>query len=1096
MTWCVDLPRIEELLRGAETLIGAYEPSALTYLDSEGRWQIGPATLADRVSCELWFRIWEARNAGGLDSQVAALFLPLIANESSWQLVGRIQHGSMHHGSGASRACSENQGLLAAVLALNLLVEFDAYESISSSYAAEWDRKAKATKALHAEKLEILANRLGETLAGGTGLQHFLALRSALKAAPDSIFNVVSEIISEEVRVRSELDDLLAELRLAEDKEEICELISAYVCPHPSISRREPRALLRPCVELLASKELDVSSGIQYRASAFLGRLADPRSSESLMEALRDSAPAHTFLRSNLVFALGNLREKRAVPLLTEILDGPDHACVPSNEGRSQYLQPLDSEKREAVWALGKLGADAVAALPSLTKCVTSPDRETRIYLAWAMGMIGAGQKQASGGIDATIPIALMNLLTGKDAPAFEEATFGLRKLGLPDFLHTLYLRDFKTVPILSLKPSSTGLYELSETLLHLASVKRPVVMAVTGDSGTGKTYFCNTIARGFSRIEGHEILYLMRDGPENRVFDRILGLKWLKAHNEARFCENYPVSEDQDEPDAFFEEFLRHNAHKKLIILDGWRDEAYFHQVVRKFYEKGHLDVLVRFQTAFSTRRINLEEREGTLERVRMHLPLIETPAMEETRFYQEGAVLIYHLDNSIPSRLTGPEIREVFDRQKIETWGDQIRIGRFARDTRPLMFRQERLAFGSEQISAGTESVWRQESLSFSPAEAGFLRVLNEDVSADPNLLQLIRLRKTEIDRIAFYNHGQLAFCGRNGSVGVLTGFNDRVYETRVHDKSVAGMAVVGGDVCSVDAGGELAITSFKSNTVTPVVRRAAPALVVAPFGESSFVTGHTDGTVRVWDLGTGSARVLRGHRAPVLAVAADRRGRVFSGSEDGQLRVWNLERGRVNVFETHETPVRALDVYVDGRVVIGAGAAGRDSDGRSGGGPGTGNVEAGRGGRGGCRILVFDAESGACDVFDLGDRGALRTLNVYFDGRIIVGLDLGEGESEKSARNGRGLGESGREGRLGSLVVLDPRPDFLCYNLLSGHEVETRDCVSMGPRIITCGSEKSGERTLTIWGTATYVAKELGKLRLMPETMGKPPYYRSLF
>jgi len=677
------------------------------------------------------------------------------------------------------------------------------------------------------------------------------------------------------------------------------------------------------------------------------------------------------------------------------------------------------------------------------------------------MGTIGAGQKQTSGGIDATIPIALMNILTGKDVPAFEEATFGLRRLGLPDFLHTLYLRDFKTVPILSLKPSNTGLYELSETLLHLVSVKKPVVMAVTGDSGTGKTYFCNVIARGFGGIEGHEILYLMRDGPENGVFDRILGLKWLKANNEARFYENYPVSEDQDQPDAFFEEFLRQNADKKLIILDGWRDEAYFHQVVRKFYEKGHLDVLVRFQTAFSTRRINLEEREGTLERVRMHLPLIETPAMEETRFYQEGAVLIYHLDNSIPSRLTGPEIREVFDRQKVETWGDQIRIGGFARNTTPLAVRRESLAVGSESVSAETEPVSPRGPLSFAPAEESFLRVLNEDVSADPNLLQLIRLRKTEVDRIVFYNHGQLAFCGSDGSVGVLTGFNDRVYETRVHEKSALGIAVVGGDVCSVDSGGELAITSFKRNTVTPVQRRSAPALVVAPFGESSFVTGHADGTVAVWDLGSGSARILTGHRAPVLAVAADRRGRVVSGSEDGQVRVWNPERGRVAVFEAGGAPVRALDVYVDGRVV----------------------VAAGRNGEACCRILIVDPESGACDVLDPEVGGGLRALSVYFDGRIMAGLDLRES------------GGGDRSGS-GSLVVLDPRPDFMCYNLLSGHGARTGDCVSMGPRIVTCGSENSGERTLRIWGTATYVAKELGKLRLMPQAMGKPPYYRSLF
>ncbi|MBN1504070.1 MAG: HEAT repeat domain-containing protein, partial [Candidatus Eisenbacteria bacterium] len=805
----MDPPRIQEILLDAETLLGAYEPYALTYLDARGEWRKNPGMLADRVSCELWFSFWEARKAGAFRARAEVLFRPLAADETAWPLVRRLHEGVA--GAGSTRP------LLAVSLAVNLLVESEAYDRVSRKHVPEWDRRGRATKALYTQKLESLAARLAQVLASAEDLERFLGFRQGLKAAPDSVFREVSSVISEEELVRSDLDCLLAELRVAEDKEEICELMTAVLCPHPSVSRGEQRAFLRPCVELLGSAELDVSSGIQYKASAFLGRLADVRSSEALMDALKRSAPTHSFLRSNLVYALGNLRNRKALPLFAQVLGEPDRVAMPAAGGQSQYLQPLDSEKRETVWALGKLGADAVPSLPSLMKYSTSPDRETRIYLAWAMGAIGAEQKDTSGGIDATIPIALMNVLTGKDGPAFEEASFALRRLGLPDFLHTLYLHDFTTVPILSLKPSNTGLYELSETLLHLSSVKRPVVMAVTGDSGTGKTYFCNAIARGFSGIEGREILYLMRDGPENGVFDRILGLRWLKAHNEARFYENYPVSEDQDDPDAFFAEFMSHNADKKLIILDGWRDEDYFHQVVRKFYEKGHLDVLVRFQTTFSTRRINLEEREGTLERVRMHLPLTETPAMEETRFYQEGAVLIYHLDNSIPSRLTEPEIREVFDRQKVETWGDQIRIGRFSAETRPLEILREEVSFRSERITAETQPVSPSPPSPFTPAEESFLRELNEDVTADPNLLQLIRLRKTEVDRIAFYNHGQLAFCGEDGSVGVLTGFNDRVYETAVHENSAVGIAVVGGDVCSVDLCGRLAITSFKRNTVT---------------------------------------------------------------------------------------------------------------------------------------------------------------------------------------------------------------------------------------------------------------------------------------
>jgi WD40 repeat protein len=272
-------------------------------------------------------------------------------------------------------------------------------------------------------------------------------------------------------------------------------------------------------------------------------------------------------------------------------------------------------------------------------------------------------------------------------------------------------------------------------------------------------------------------------------------------------------------------------------------------------------------------------------------------------------------------------------------------------------------------------------------------------------------------------------------------------------------------------------MAITSFKKNTVTSLPRLSAAALAVTPFGESSFVTGHADGAVTVWDLETCSARALKGHQAPVVAVAADRRGRVFSGGADGQVRVWNLERGNVTMAEAGDGPVRALDVYVDGRVA----------------------VACGQGGPARCRILILDPESGACDALDLEARGALRALSVYFDGRVMAGLDVREDVGVEGTPPGQGADAPVGEGsrcRPGSLVVLDPRPGFTCYNLLSGHGAETLDCVSMGPRIVSCGTETSGERTLRIWGTATYVAKELGKLRLMPESMGKPPYYRSLF
>ncbi|HLM47936.1 MAG TPA: WD40 repeat domain-containing protein, partial [Myxococcaceae bacterium] len=54
--------------------------------------------------------------------------------------------------------------------------------------------------------------------------------------------------------------------------------------------------------------------------------------------------------------------------------------------------------------------------------------------------------------------------------------------------------------------------------------------------------------------------------------------------------------------------------------------------------------------------------------------------------------------------------------------------------------------------------------------------------------------------------------------------------------------------------------------------------------------------DRTVRVWDVGSGEARILRGHEGAVTAVDFSPDGkRLVSGSMDHTLRFWDLESGQ---------------------------------------------------------------------------------------------------------------------------------------------------------------------------------------------------------
>jgi hypothetical protein len=127
----------------------------------------------------------------------------------------------------------------------------------------------------------------------------------------------------------------------------------------------------------------------------------------------------------------------------------------------------------------------------------------------------------------------------------------------------------------------------------------------------------------------------------------------------------------------------------------------------------------------------------------------------------------------------------------------------------------------------------------------------------------------------------------------------------------------------------------------------------------------------------------------------------------------------------------------------------------------------------------MRFVDADSGRTQRLEIPAFSRVSAVTVYYDGRLLVG-----GKS------------NGGRAAAGTLGVVDPRPDCSSYVVLKGHEQETADCVSVGPRIITWGYEGSGQRTLKIWGTSSYVRTEHDKLRFMPGSMPKPPYYRALF
>jgi WD40 repeat protein len=1049
----MERPTVDEIVTKIDALVSCFDSHTLTYLDKDGSWRRNPTTLKQRISNELFYTLWKNRNTSAYKTNVVQLVTPFVRDDKAWNVVSSIYNHTLSDDSG------NGDSFNIFLQTLYHFIELEVYRTNGSRYVADWDYERKKRRSLYFKKWKESENAIVCVLED-KAIPIFNDIVNRLRKEKPNIFSEITHIIVSEGNIRSEIDTLIVQLRDAVDKEVIygymCDLITTIF----SFEVCDRSFFLRPCLELLMNPEIEVSSGVQFKAAMVLGTLSDPRSIETTLTALQTFDRKYTNIRYNLIYSLGKLRPQESTDYLIDILDSHDREKNRSYETLTTRGHLLHLERQEAIWALGRLGASALASVPLLRTISDDRDKETRLYLSWAIGELGNAQKERYGGIDAGIVITLLNLLTVDDVNIFEESATALKSLGLPDFLHTLYLHNIATLPTLALKPSRIGFYELSETLHYLLSIKRPVIMAVTGDSGTGKTYFCEAIADGFGDVRPSDILHLMRDNPAHwNIFNRMLGLEWLRAHVDEKYYQDYALAED-DDPNEYFSRFIEQYRHKKLIILDGWREEAYFHQVISTFYEKGYLDVVVNFRTTFSTRRLNLEEREHSLESVRSHLSCIEELALEETQFYREGSVLIYNLNNSVESRLNTEEIIETFRTRKIETWGEHVRIGSFDRPLNMMETQKETIALLTDKITRDIQKIAVPDVTSFQTQETRFYRHFSNDTQGLPNLLQTVRPLDIGINRIAFYTQGQLAFCGDDGTAGILVGFNDRIYFTKAHSKNIDKLAVMGSSLFTVDTDSRLKNISFVENMVSDFGVSEVPIHSIASYRGSTILTGHRDGSIRLWDLTANEYTILKGHNDAVTALAVDRQGKLYSGARDGELRIWDFGQSKVTITMGRGDPITALGLYPDGKIVIAVTSVEKDD---------TGGTKK----RSSLRIVDTNVPH-SVNMYISGD-GAVNTLNVYYDGRIFVGLRTKKGNN---------------------FILVEFLSGVPHYRVIGGHTSETRDCITMGPRIVTSGSESESEHVLRIWGTERYVTTEREKLKLMPDSMERPPYYRTLF
>lgn len=1053
-------PSIEGLVRVGRTIFREFDPKKFLFLNSRGQWGKDPETPPARIISELLFETWKLEDKERI-SFIKELFSPFV-EENSWRQSKKIKFGLMKireaPGQGLSQdevdreiirsysAAGRSENFYPFLLILDVLSWLLHYQAVllgTEGADSDWDVDGKAFRQECAARLQSLHHF---SINLSPECQNFISrIFEEFKKTSFKFIAGIPRIICDEERLTTAINCLVEQAKDRNREEEVFSLVVEKIQPPMGIVTLATSSFLRPCLRLLMEESLNISSGIQHAAAVMLSILQDSRSTETLLEAMGRFPLHYSKIRENLIYTLGSLREKKAAAAIAQVLESPDE--VKYSDGEKGGIQSTIDQKKEALWALGKIGLESVKHLPTLVKYAEHPSLKLKTYLAWALGEIGKAEKEKLGGVSADTAITLLKLLKTKNRQVFEEAVSALKKFDMPEFTHSLYLYHIGAVSLLGLKPAQKGLYELSETLYHLFQSKKRAIVAVNGDSGTGKTYFCQAIADGFGELKEEDILYLMRDRKrDQKIFNRMIGLKWLKRYIDSSYYHDYPLSEDKDDPEEYFRQFLEKNSNKKLIILDGCRDRHYFQRVIDLFYGRDELDVEVNFRATLSTRRLNLEQREMALESVETHLSFLEEPALEDTHLYQEGKVILYDLDNSIPHRLSSRETRELFEKRKIDTWGELIRVGDF-KGGDSLIIEDEKLSIRQKDFCLKDDTWPEPRVTSFKPEERKFKAELNEDLADEPNLLQTIEADDLKPKQIRFYAQDQVSGTGEEGAVFVITFLDSRIFHAPVEKSSE--IRLLGRDIFLVTDKGKLINVSFERNEIAEFGNLQSPVLSLASSAAEKLVSGHEDGSIRIWDFRDKKVEILEGHLEPVISLVVDYSGGIYSASRDKTLRHWDRSRGAVSIIEGITVKPSQLKRYPQGKIL-----AVTDSD----------KIVSSPAKESTSRLRILDFKKANCQSVTTPPGDSINSASVYFDGRIIAVL---------SPRQSKTM--------PGNLAVIDPQKDFCIYHLLSGHSQETKDCFVTGPKILSCGKEADGSRTFRVWGTEFYVRMELNKLSL---------------
>ncbi|WP_158680056.1 caspase family protein [Deinococcus sp. NW-56] len=176
-------------------------------------------------------------------------------------------------------------------------------------------------------------------------------------------------------------------------------------------------------------------------------------------------------------------------------------------------------------------------------------------------------------------------------------------------------------------------------------------------------------------------------------------------------------------------------------------------------------------------------------------------------------------------------------------------------------------------------------------------------------------LRAHQARVNALAFSADGHLlATAGADRDVYLWTAETGERLRRLDHDHNVTAVAFsIGGEQLFTAGGEQIQRWTVPGGQVTGVWREPAGTVTAMAASVSGHVAvGTTTRAVGLWDSRAGTRRELGGHSGTVRALRFTPDGaRLLSGGDDGTVRVWEVGSGRLQATLEIGAPVSALDL-----------------------------------------------------------------------------------------------------------------------------------------------------------------------------------------